>query len=248
MCLVGPHSFSGKPRDGMLDFSASWPRRCLNLSRLTTRAVMILEGIVTTTNEDGSVHIAPMGPIVDEGITRLTLRPYQTSTTLKNLLRSRHGVLHVTDDVELLARAAVGRLETLPALIRAPRTGGWILADACRWFAFEVREVDTTEPRAHLAADVVERGTLRDFFGFNRAKHAVVEAAILATRVDFLPAATIWADMQRLAVLVQKTAGPAEERAFAFLADHIRRALESQVVDTADSVSAPFRPGVSSAQ
>ena len=105
-----------------------------------------------------------MGPIVDEGITRLTLRPYQTSTTLANLVRSRQGVLHVTDDVELLARAAVGRLDTLPRLIRAPRTGGWILADACRWFAFEVREIDLAEPRACLTAEVVERGVSARFF------------------------------------------------------------------------------------
>jgi uncharacterized protein len=209
---------------------------------------MILEGIVTTTNEDGSVHIAPMGPIVDEGITRLTLRPYQTSTTLKNLLRSRQGVLHVTDDVELLARAAVGRLDTLPRLIQAPHRDGWILADACRWFAFEVREVDTTEPRACLTAEVVERGALRDFFGFNRAKHAVVEAAILATRTSFLPAEMIMAEMQRLAVMVEKTAGPAEERAFAFLDDHIRQALQSQQVTTAKSESRPSHPGVSPAQ
>ena len=119
---------------------------------------MILEGIVTTTNVDGSVHIAPMGPIVDPQITRLTLRPYQTSTTLKNLLRLGQGVFHVTDDVELLARAAVGRLEVLPSLNRAARIDGWILADACRWFAFEVREADTSEPRACLQAEVVDHG------------------------------------------------------------------------------------------
>ncbi|HVU86969.1 MAG TPA: DUF447 domain-containing protein [Pirellulales bacterium] len=208
---------------------------------------MILEGIVTTTNDDGSVHIAPMGPIVDEGISRLRLRPYQTSTTLKNLVRSRQGVFHVTDDVELLARAAVGRLETLPRLIPGSRRDIWVLADACRWFAFEVREIDLSEPRACLIAEVVERGVLRDFLGFNRAKHAVVEAAILATRVNFLPAETITAEMRRLAVLVEKTAGPAEDRAFAFLEDFLRHALDDQRENAADPEFHPSRPGASSA-
>jgi hypothetical protein len=60
-------------------------------------------------------------------------------------------------------------------------------------------------------------GRLRDFFGFNRAKHAVVEAAILATRTQILPAAEIEAEYRRLAVLVDKTGGEQEHTAFAFL-------------------------------
>jgi hypothetical protein len=186
---------------------------------------MILEGIITTTNLDGSVNIAPMGPIVDADMTRLTLRPYQTATTFQNLVRTRQGVFHVTDDVELLARAAVDQLETLPPLVRAGRVDGWILADACRWFAFEIRTVQASEPRARLEAEVVDAGRIRDFFGFNRAKHAVVEAAILATRTGFLAAEEMAADMRRLAVAVDKTGGPAERRAFAFLENYIARAM-----------------------
>ena len=68
---------------------------------------MILEGIVTTISADGTVNISPMGPRVNEPLTRLILRPYQTSTTYQNLKRTGQGVLHVTDDVELLAQAAV---------------------------------------------------------------------------------------------------------------------------------------------
>ena len=73
---------------------------------------MILEGIVTTLNSDGTVNVAPMGPEVDESLTRLVLKPYQTSTTYGNLQRAGQGVFHVTDDVELLARAAIGAGES----------------------------------------------------------------------------------------------------------------------------------------
>ena len=76
----------------------------------------LLEGIVTTLNEDGSPHIAPMGPIVDAEFTQILLRPYRTSTTYQNLKRTGQGVLHVTDDVEMFARAAVGQLKTTPRL------------------------------------------------------------------------------------------------------------------------------------
>ena len=49
---------------------------------------MILEGIVTTLNDDGSVNISPMGPIIDSKLDVFVFRPYQTSTTYKNLVRT----------------------------------------------------------------------------------------------------------------------------------------------------------------
>lgn len=182
---------------------------------------MILEGIVTTRNRDHSVHIAPMGPIIEPEMTRLILRPFQTSTTCENLLRIREGVFHVTDDVELLARAAVGQVSPIPASRPAHCVQADILTDACRWYAFRVIDADTSEPRTRLVAEVVEHGTQREFLGFNRAKHAVVEAAILATRLQLLPREEIHAEYNRLRVLVEKTAGDQERRAFEFLSQYV---------------------------
>ena len=182
---------------------------------------MILEGIVTTLSGDGTVNISPMGPRVDPAISYLVLRPYQTSTTYQNLKRTEQGVFHVTDDVELLARAAVGIPDPLPAMEPARDVEGMILSGACRWYAFRVRTLDDGQERTEIVCDVVAWGVLRDFFGFNRAKHAVVEAAILATRTDFLPAAEIRSQFEQLKVMVDKTGGPAEQRAFEFLSDFV---------------------------
>lgn len=189
---------------------------------------MILEGIVTTINVDGCPSISPMGPLVDEQITQFVLRPYKTSRTYKNLKRTGHGVLHVTDDVELLARAAVGRLDPLPPLTPAIKVKGVVLAEACRWYEFQITSLDDRAARTTIACEVVHVGRIRDFFGFNRAKHAVVEAAILATRIDFLPAEQIAGEFRRLAVLVEKTAGGQERRAFQFLDEHVRQALHAK--------------------
>jgi hypothetical protein len=68
---------------------------------------------------------------------------------------------------------------------------------------------------------VVHSGRFRDFFGFNRAKHAVVEAAILASRIHILPASEISAEFRRLGVLVDKTGGPQEHEAFKFLLQYV---------------------------
>jgi hypothetical protein len=125
--------------------------------------------------------------------------------------------LHVTDDVELIAQAAIGQPAPLPPLEPAVAVEGKIISSACRWYAFRVTSLDDSQERTEIHCDVVASGTLREFFGFNRAKHAVLEAAILATRTDFLPAAEILGEFDRLRVAVDKTGGPAERRAFELL-------------------------------
>lgn len=186
---------------------------------------LILEGVVVTMNPDGSPNISPMGPRVDRGISRLVLRPFRTSQTYQNLKRQGEGVLHVTDDVELIAHAAVGKLDPLPPLVPVACIRGQRLADCCRWFAFRVAALDDAEERTTIHCQVVDGGAVREFFGFNRAKHAVLEGAILATRIGILPADEIRSEMHRLATLVQKTAGDQERRAFAFLDEYITTRL-----------------------
>jgi hypothetical protein len=185
----------------------------------------ILEGIVTTINEDDTTNISPMGPWVDAAMSRLTLRPFQSSTTYCNLKRRGEGVLHITDDVELLARAAVGVVA--PPVRDASAVSGRILVDACRWYAFRVVELDDREERTTIRCEVVDSGRQRDFFGLNRAKHAVVEAAILATRVGILPDEKIRREMEALEILVAKTGGDDEHRAFVFLTNYISERLGS---------------------
>ncbi len=183
---------------------------------------MILEGIVTTIDPNQQVHIAPMGPIVDNQMQRLILRPFRTALTYRNLKNHPEGVFHVTDDVLLLARAALGRVEQQPALRPASNIRGFILSDACRYYEFRVRSIDDSDDRPRMEAEVVHSGEQRGFFGFNRAKHAVVEAAILATRTAFLPREEIDCEFRKLAVIVQKTGGDQEKKAFDFLREHLK--------------------------
>jgi hypothetical protein len=187
---------------------------------------VVLEGVVTTMNPDGSVNIAPMGPLVDESMTRLCLRPYRSSTTYENLKRSGEGVFHVTDDVALIAQTAVGDPPSDTRLLEVSAVTGRILADACRWYAFRAEEFNEDQDRPRIECRVVDRGRLRDFFGFNRAKHAVIEAAILATRTRFLPPEEIAREFDRLRVVVEKTGGEQERHAFALLEKHVSKELD----------------------
>ncbi len=186
---------------------------------------MILEGLVTTKNADGSPHVAPMGPRVDgPAFDRFLLRPFPTSQTYRNLLKHPEGVLHITDDVLLLAKAAVGKLAKFPACRPAGVVDGFVLADACRAQEFRVEKFDHSEERVRIDATVVHTEKLRDFFGFNRGKHAVLEAAILATRLHLLPRDEVLAEFRKLRVIVDKTGGSAELEAMAFLESHLEEA------------------------
>ena len=139
------------------------------------------------------------------------------------------GVFHVIDDVLLLAQAAIGRLDETPATFAAEKITGRVLASACRWYEFEVESLDATHDRTEIRVRVVHTGRLRDFFGFNRAKHAVLEAAILATRLHLLTQNDVERQLAALRSPVEKTAGPRELVAFQLLTDFVaERFLEAR--------------------
>lgn len=192
-----------------------------NANRDRRERQVILESIVTTTNVDGSPNISPMGPRVDESLDAFQIRPFDTSKTFANLKRTRYGVMHVIDNVEMFARAAIGKLETLPEFVSPREVDGFVIADCCRWYEFKVEYIDETGPRMDLNCRTVATGRRRDFWGFNRAKHAVLEAAILATRIDFLPADEIREQFKRLETIVQKTGGRQETDAFELLCQFV---------------------------
>lgn len=185
---------------------------------------MILEGLVTTLDPDGSPHLSPMGPRVEGDFARFTLRPFPTSNTYKNLLRHPEGVLHVTDDALLLAKAAIGAVDVFPTVQPAERIRGVVLADSCRHFEFVVESMDASTERVSIEARVVHSGRTRDFFGFNRGKHAVVEAAILATRLHLLTLTEVATEFRKLRVIINKTGGTAEHAAMDLLEARLRDA------------------------
>lgn len=188
---------------------------------------MIIEGIITTTDAAGQMHLAAMGPHVDEetgrtaAIERLSLRPFATSQTATNLATVPEGVFHLVDDVLLFARVVTKSLAEPPACRPADQVRGWVLDDACRAYEFRIEESDTTHERLRHEARVVRVHEGRPFVGFNRAKHAVVEAAILVTRVHLLGADEIRRQMAMLQPLVEKTGGSRERAAWEVIERHV---------------------------
>lgn len=185
--------------------------------------IVIVETIVTSVAPDGAVNCAPMGVEWDEAA--IALKPFLDTATYRNLTTTGAAVVHLIDDVRVFARAAISNptYPTVPAEV----VDGVVLVACCSWREVEVRSIDSTPPRSRIETAVVHRGVKREFIGFNRARHAVLEAAIYATRVHLLPRPFLESELERLRVIVEKTAGPHEFEAMTLLTDHIRAALDA---------------------
>jgi hypothetical protein len=185
---------------------------------------VIVETIVTTLDGAGAINCAPMGVEWDPDIDgdTIVLKPFLETATYRNVTATRAAVVNLIDDVRVFARAAIGNPDY--ATEPASTVRGVVLTDACSWREVTVRAIDSTPPRSRIETVVAHHGFRREFIGFNRARHAVLEVAIYATRVHMLPRDFLLAEVDRLQVIVDKTAGPRELEAMALLAGYIRSA------------------------
>ena len=179
---------------------------------------MIRETIVTTVGAEGRVHLAPLGIIADGA--GFVLAPFRPSTTLENLRAVPFAVANYTDDVRVFAGCLTGRRDwpvTASEKIPVPRFAG-ALAHA----ELAVTRVSEDEQRPRFHCRVVHRVSHAPFEGLNRAKAAVIEAAILVSRLDFLPRDKVEREIEYLRIAVEKTAGAAEQEAWGWLMEKIR--------------------------
>ncbi len=184
---------------------------------------MILETIVTSVSPEGVVNCAPMG--VEWGTDAIVLKPFLDTATYRNVAATGTAVVNLVDDVRMFAEAALANRVYDSEAARS--VTGVVLTNCCSWRELRVTSVDATPPRARLVGQVVHAEVRREFIGFNRAAHAVLESTIYATRVHLLAPELIESELARLQIIVDKTAGPAEFEAMAFVTAHVRAALAS---------------------
>ena len=181
----------------------------------------LIETVVTTTASDGEVNCAAMG--VRWGEEELVFWPFDTTRTLRNLRRHGEAVVHLTDDVLLFVQAALGHPR--PALRPASAIEGSVIEETNAWREIVVTEIapDAGElPRSRVRARAIAAGTgARQPLGLCRARHAAVEASIIASRLRWLGAEHVSAELGRLQVLVDRTAGPRERAAMEYVRRYV---------------------------
>jgi len=178
---------------------------------------VILESIVVTQDSMAVTHITPLGIQMDGEIA--VLAPFRPSRTLDNLIANGNATVNFTDDVRVFAGCLTGRRDWPLAPSQAVITP--YLANALTHLEVAVERIDEDALRPRLHCRVLREASHAPFRGFNRAQAAVVEAAILVSRLHMLPADKVDAERAYLTIAVEKTAGPRELEAWSWLRDRI---------------------------
>ncbi len=190
---------------------------------------MIIESIITTASADGTTHIAPMGVIWRDG--HPILAPFRPSVTLDNLMRGGCAVINHTDDVRVFAGCLTGRRDW--PLRPAERIDGKVLVDALTHQELIVERVEEDALRPRFHCRVLHEVAHGAFQGFNRAQAAVIEAAILVSRLNLLPRDKIESEIAYLEIAVAKTAGPREREAWGWLTERIAQYYGATAAESA---------------
>lgn len=187
------------------------------MTRLNSR---IHEVIITTLDDSGTPHSAPMG--ISEVSGHFLIKPFKPSSTYDNLMRHRQCTVNYTDDVRVFAGALTGHRQwpTLPC----SRIEGAYLEAALAHTEIEIVRVEDDDPRATFHGSVICDISHAPFRGFNRAQSAVIEAAILVSRLDRLPQGKVREEIAYLRIAIDKTAGDRELQAWDWLMQKIAQA------------------------
>lgn len=180
---------------------------------------MIFETLVTTRSAKGVVHLAPMG-VRYEG-DEVVLMPFKPSRTLDNVLETGCAVLNLSTDVRIFAGCVTGRRDWPSRALEG--FAGHRLDSALAHVELELRRRadDPVRPVLHMARarEVVHA----PFRGFNRAQAAVIEGAVLVSRLAMLPREKVDGEMRYLQIAIDKTAGANELEAWQWLCEAVER-------------------------
>ena len=184
----------------------------------------IRETIITTADAGGKLHIAPIGIIAERG--GWVIAPFRPSVTLDNLAAVPFAVASYTDDVRIFAGCLTGRKDwpTVPVEgFPVPR-----LEAALAHSVLRVESISDDSVRPRHFCRVVQEETHAPFTGLNRAKAAVLELAILVSRLGMLPREKIEAEIAYLTIAIDKTAGPDEKEAWGWLMQRVTSHLAGE--------------------
>ena len=178
---------------------------------------LILETVVSTRDGDDGTHLAPLGLHRDG--RRLLVKPFRPSRTLDNLQRHGCAVANRPDDVRVYAGCLTGRRDwplTSAEVVPCAR-----LRDCLSHAELEVVSFADDPLRPTFTCRVVHEEAHAPFAGHNRAQAAVIELAILASRLDRLPAGKLRREVEYLQAAVDKTAGEREREAWDWLMERV---------------------------
>jgi hypothetical protein len=179
---------------------------------------MIYETIIISTDIDNNPHVTPFGVKYEGDL--VVISPYKPSTTLTNILATKSATMNLTDDVRVFAGAITKRQPW--TLLPTNTIKGLRLEDCLAYVELTLIEVREDTERPQLVMQQLEAHDYAGFKGFNRAQAAVIELAVLSSRLHLLPPEKIQSELQYLQIAIDKTAGVREVTAWDWLMEKIK--------------------------
>ncbi len=186
--------------------------------------MMIYETVITTVNKNKDVHIAPMGIRQEQGL--YVIAPFKPSTTLNNMQETGTAVINLVDDVRIIAGCLTDR-RSWP-LQKTTKVEGAVLDASLAHVEVKVEKLVDDELRPAFHCRKIYEVSHSPFLGFNRAQAAVLEAAILSSRMDMLAVDKIQSELDYLKIAIEKTAGFREKIAWQWLMEKFNKHFASQ--------------------
>jgi len=179
---------------------------------------MIHETVVTTSSAAGDAHVAPMGIRYDGD--RVVLMPFKPSRTYDNVLARGCAVVNFTVDTRIFAGCVSGRRRDWPC-VPADEVSCVRLAESLGHLELALSDHVDDATRPVLRMRRVRERVHSGFGGFNRAQAAVIEGAVLVSRLHMLPRSKIESEFAYLQIAIDKTAGPVEREAWSWLQEAV---------------------------
>lgn len=183
---------------------------------------MIYETIIISSDENNVAHVTPFGVQYEGDV--VVISPFKPSRTLDNIMTSKSATMNLTDDVRVFAGALTKRQPW--RLTKADQVHGFRLVDCLTHVELTLLDVREDSKRPQLRMQQVKTKHHGDFKGFNRAQAAVIELAVLASRLHMLPPEKILTEREYLQIAMDKTAGVRELEAWTWLNDKINQYYE----------------------
>ena len=178
---------------------------------------MIFEVVIVTVDSKNKPHVAPMG--VTKKKDSIILKPFKPSQTLDNILTTKIAVLNTVTDVRVFAACITGRkkFDLKPVEGRL----GFRLKNTISYTYLKLENFLDNNLRPQLIMKQESTCQVSEFLGLNRAQAAVIEGAILTSRLNIIPIEKILSEMKYLRTAISKTAGPKEKEAWAWLEEAV---------------------------
>ena len=185
---------------------------------------MIIETIVSTLDNHGKVNFSPFG--IKKNKNQIHISPYIPSRTLLNLESTKCAVVNYTDNTSFFVDCIIGNKKFKKKKCR--KFPGFFLENCFGYEQVRVKKIIKDKLRPTFICKIDKSFQIKNYEGHNRAKASIIEACILASRVNLLDKKKILTEINYLSISVEKTAGFLEKKSWKKILKFINEKIDEK--------------------